>query len=138
MKLNRKQITTSLECCHSTNITDCRNCAYRDTETEFGCTNLLVKDALSLIRELIEENTKLSKSLEKELVDSARVYDNYCRMIVALRKKVDTARTDTVREMQARLKGDLFYKCGDINYSEVCDTRKLIDQIAKEMLEDNE
>ena len=59
MKLNRKQITISLECCHSTNIADCRNCAYRDKETEFGCTNLLVKDALSLIRELIEENEKL-------------------------------------------------------------------------------
>ena len=92
MKLNRKQIIKALECCQSTNIADCRNCAYKGKYTEFGCTNLLVKDALSLIRELIEENTKLNKSLEKELLDSARVYDNYCRMIVALRKEVDELR----------------------------------------------
>lgn len=37
-----------------------------------------------------------------------------------------------IKEFIERLKKELFYKCGDINYSEICDIRKLIDNLLKE------
>ena len=44
------------------------------------------------------------------------------------------AKTEAYKEFAERLKKDLFYKCGDINYSETCDLRNLIDNLLKEMV----
>ena len=81
---------------------------------------------------LTEENEGLTAS-NKILVNNnanlefelAHTYDS-----------LEDAKADTVRKMQERLKKDLFYKCGDMNYTETCDARRLIDQIAKEMLDE--
>ena len=43
-------------------------------------------------------------------------------------------KAEAYKEFAERLKKDLFYKCGDINYSETCDLRNLIDNLLKEMV----
>jgi hypothetical protein len=83
------------------------------------------------VKELTEENKKLNKSMEKELLDSARIFDNYCRMINALRKEADQIKVETVRKMQNKIISQSEY--GTINIS----TWQL-DQIAKEVLEEND
>lgn len=64
MELNREQIIKALECCHSSCDADCKQCTYRgkaDDEEDLGitCINVLIKDTLSLIKELTEENERL-------------------------------------------------------------------------------
>ena len=43
-------------------------------------------------------------------------------------------KAEAIKEFAKRLKDRLFYECGDINYSETCDTRRLIDNLVKEMV----
>ena len=50
----------------------------------------------------------------------------------------DILKAEAYKEFAERMKKDLFYKCGDINYSETCDLRKLIDNLLKEMVGEEE
>lgn len=43
--------------------------------------------------------------------------------------------SEAIKEFAAKLKERLFYECGDINYTEVCDTKRVIDKLIKEMTE---
>lgn len=54
-----------------------------------------------------------------------------------LKIELKTAKSEAIKEFAERLKKDLFYKCGDLNYTETCDTRRLIDNLVKEMVGDN-
>ena len=103
--------------------------ANRDFD-EFQNAIITAINALTIVKELTEENKKLNKSMEKELLDSARVFDNYCRMINALRKEADQIKVETVRKMQNKIISKSEY--GTINIS----TWQL-EQIAKEVLEEN-
>lgn len=47
-------------------------------------------------------------------------------------------RMEIAREFADRLKADLFYKCGDMNYTETCEARRLIDNLVKEMEKEDE
>lgn len=38
------------------------------------------------------------------------------------------------KEFAEKLKEEMFYKCGDMNYTENCDLRRLIDNLLKEMM----
>ena len=61
MKLNRDQIIKALECCSKD---DCDNCP-----NSFGnCYSNLARDALSLIKELTEENERLRADTIDEFV----------------------------------------------------------------------
>ncbi len=53
-------------------------------------------------------------------------------------KTVEQIKAEAYKEFAEKLKKDLFYKCGDINYSETCDFRKLIDNLLKEMVGEEE
>ena len=53
-------------------------------------------------------------------------------------KAIKAAKAEAYKEFAEKLKKDLFYKCGDINYSETCDFRKLIDNLLKEMVGEEE
>ena len=61
MELNREQIIKALGICSTTG--DCPNCYYND-DTSL-CINRILKDALSLIKELTEENERLRDELAK-------------------------------------------------------------------------
>ena len=124
--LNAEQIKKALECCASADTVDaCKNgCPIFEKGDDCECVSnptALHKYALSLIKELTEENERLkelgtTKEIEKEIV----------------RRET---RADTVRKMQERLvkrfKGDKY------NVYTVYNIHRYIDQIAKEMLEDN-
>ena len=110
MELKRDDIIKALECC-SKHLVRCKDCPYQEVPR---CTDEHQKDALSLIKELTEENGNLRAST----IDYRNI-----PYIVA-----DT-RADTVRKMHFEIKE----RCikGGIYPAFVAST---IDQIAKEML----
>ena len=61
--MTKEQIIKALECCKTTTPIDCRNCGYKDQTTpEYkGCVNLLVADALALIKELTDAERDMRK-----------------------------------------------------------------------------
>ena len=136
-KLNREQIIKALECCHSSCIADCKQCPYKgkaDCEEDFciTCLNVLIKDTLSLIKELTEENERLRAEvadLRDELQCEKETNKHLCGEYMS-------AKSDTVKKMQEMLKASAYYRC-DATVKDrvfvVCIDD--IDQIAKEMLE---
>ncbi len=135
--MEREQIIKALECCKTPLASDCENCSYTGKRLEDGvyegCVNCLVGDALSLIKELTEENERLRGERAKffeykhgTLVRNALVltknkkeFDDFCKAIKA----------DTVRKMQERI----------LEHASNGYPRKVrvdvIDQIVKEMTE---
>lgn len=120
MELNREQLIKGLESC--TNRSCGVDCPYYEAEL---CQDAIMRDALSLIKELTEENERL-KSVEftcgfikPHKVLECPIFDEVAR-----------TKADTVREMQERLIAE-FRKDGRMNYY----LRMTLDQIAKEMLE---
>ena len=60
--------------------------------------------------------------------------DEMQKQIDGLDIRENKIKAEAYKEFAERLKKDLFYKCGDINYSETCDLRNLIDNLLKEMV----
>lgn len=117
--MEKEQIIKALECCTKG---DCDNCP-----NDFGnCYSNLARDALALIKELTEDNERLNGHLNQ----LKHRYD-ICK------QNAKTEKIDTVRKMQDRLKEylDDFYNSGEDALLDVPDS---IDQIAKEMLEDED
>ena len=141
MELNREQIIKALECCSTTG--DCPKCLYND-DTSL-CINRILKDALSLIKELTEEKFDIECSYKALKRDNERLHETcteFERKCASLNDAYEfvngivlQSKADTVRKMQERIKAEKFHhkNFGDLVY--LAD----IDQIAKEMLEgDNE
>ena len=126
MELKRDDIIKALECCSSeiTSEFNCDACPYRSK----GCNASLLRDALSLIKELAEECASLNDENER-LRASTIDYRNIPNIVA-------DARADTVRKMQERLEelytdklitDDMTVSIGVIKQN--------IKDIAKEMLE---
>jgi formylmethanofuran:tetrahydromethanopterin formyltransferase len=117
-----------------------------------------MKDALSLVKELTEENERLNSScteltqkcaslteenegLQKALntdisiVRVSRGSGKTAHLREVGRIKVDAIRADTVRKMQERLKEHL--EKPEFPWDSFTVAEEVIDQIAKEMLEEN-
>ena len=127
MELNIEPIIKALECCNSGTTEDCAKCPRFDSDRTLStedCMEKLMRDALSLIKELTKENERLKKTNEyySELEQGC---------FVTGVKKIEA---DTVRKMPERLhkrfKGDI-----DVIYTGYR-IHRYIDQIAKEMTED--
>ena len=109
MELNKEQIIKALECCLE-DVANCNNCPY-----ERYCAmheNNMLRDALSLIKELTDENERLYQSctnLERDTV---------CKMHKRLKKKAIT-----IQDWK-----------GKIGLVVLADT---IDQIAEESIDEN-
>ena len=124
MELNREQIIKALECCYE-NTLSCIDCPYQDKYIE--CSNLTI-NALSLIKELTEENERLSE-------DNYRLH---CDIMLDIKDEViadtiDQTKRATVRKMQERLRvrGFHHHNFGYIVYGDD------IDQIAEEIINGN-
>lgn len=69
MQLDREEIIKALELCKTPAASDCNACGYKGKGIKngiyVGCTNRLIADALSLIKELTEENERLRVELEQ-------------------------------------------------------------------------
>lgn len=116
--MNREQIVKALECCSDGGR--CNDCPY-DSDC-FIPQWVIVKDALALVRELTEENDRLSRT--RYMVSP----DGRTEMIPS----VESVKADTVRKMQER-----FSMILDVGEEIATDTAvDFLDAIAKEMLEE--
>lgn len=113
MELNREQVVKALEKWMKN---------YDGKVTNF----VTLGNAIGLIEELVKENERLQDLIkEVQQYNEAWVGDNG-----KLRKEMKTLRDDTVRKMQEKIRAKSEY--GTINMSPW-----QLDQIAKELLEDN-
>ena len=124
--LNAEQIKKALECCHSCNEADGKNCGYRQKaegveDLYISCTNVLIADALALI---ISQGQRIKELTE----ENERVKLEYAGFEAGAKHAVSFVKADTVRKMQERLIAE-FRKDGRMNYY----LRMTLDQIAKEM-----
>lgn len=140
MELNREQIKKALECCTTGTCTECPKF------NKVPCKIPLMRDALALIKELTEEVASwkeiaegYQKLFEDCAEDRAKLTEENERLMrdkTALECIVSTARnqakSDTVRKMQERLNEKLYSVPTVYN----AHFRKMIDQIAKEMMEE--
>ena len=153
MELNREQVIKALECCAKGCCGDCPRSPF-----SLGCCRKTMLDALSLIKELTEENKKLTehnaqilqfgeewealarkfeaenKKLAEEnerLKADAIVFENALEIALDSQKQ---DRADTVRKMQMALWAHL----SPYSIYTTTEVGVLIDQIAKEMLEGND
>ena len=122
----REQIIKALECISSKEDVLCEGCAYQKHEG-FNCRRNAAKDALSLIKELTEENERLHTACT-ELAQCCTKLETLYKIEC---KRVDTIKVDTVRKMQERLLQ--LFPC-DKNYTTI--SRFTINQLAKEMMEE--
>lgn len=132
MELNREQIIKALE--HCINRKDCSDCVIKSKERGSGCLGrprAFFKNALSLIKELIEERDAAivaSKMSGVPFPDGLEIVHTFCQ------KEIKKAKADTVRNMQERLEAEAITikdHTGKLGIVVV----GTIDQIAKEMLE---
>ena len=122
MELNRDDIIKALECC---SLGDCFPCPY--SKWKAGCRDEMCGDALSLIKELTEENKRIQLK-----------YKCTCDQVDSLKSILDydtkTITEDTVRKMQERLKAESFIVAPETNLGAVV-LASDIDRVAEKMLE---
>ena len=125
--MEREQIIKALERCKTPSANDCNGCEYDGKCLKngeyIGCVNLLVADALSLIKELTEENERLRAQVDMWTSTA------YCE-----KDRLNSIKADTVQKMQERLKKE-FDRMHKSNFITVEVRQWIIDQIAKEMVE---
>jgi hypothetical protein len=129
--LNADQIVKALECCSVKRI--CTDCPYFEKYCKVGALHRLEADALSLIKELTEENATLHAScteLERKCASLNDENERLSQSLANTKSILANCKADTVRKMHAEIKE----RCikGGIYPAFVART---IDQIAKERLE---
>ena len=142
-ELNREQIINGLECLNG-NRDRCPNCSILNiVRSSRSCKRLILDDAISLIKELTEDNEAQAEtitSLLKTIEGVQGVKSEYETFIGGMKCQIDKikaeTKADTVRKMQERLKAEAYpFPCAiGVEYAvPYCK----VDQIAKEMLEGN-
>lgn len=122
--MERTEIIKAMECCYE-NTLSCIDCPYQDKDIK--CSNLTI-NALSLIKELTEENERLKIDVEILKMPRATIFE----IADAFERGRKKGKADTVRKMQAEIEA----RCikGGIYPAFVKST---IAQIAEEMLNEN-
>ena len=123
--MERNDIIKALECCSKYyGVSTCARCP-KWAEREFYKPCDITSESLALIKEVLEENESLKKTIDrlgKNNDEIARVYP------LAIKE----AEANTVQKMQEEINKTLSALCkGDVS-----EIRRMIDQIAKEMLEE--
>lgn len=142
--MERENIIKALECCASPEGR-CDECPIDQRhKDDCECGRFLVQNALARIKELIEENERLTTYLDEHFPKCIYQYDGevqeYCvlapcgqfKTIAEFQKQIES---DTVRKMQERLKAKSFRDVPVFGKPYSCVDFAIIDQIAKEMLE---
>ena len=119
MNMKDEEIIEALECCTSPFIR-CEFCPLVNVDY---CERELIEKCFDLVNRQKEEIERLEIELDA-MRGAANSYKFH----------YNEAKSEAIKEFAERLKNDLFYKCGDLNYTETCDTRRLIDNIVKEMV----
>ena len=143
MDLNVEQITQALERCLTLppNVA-CKGCmlSYED-EPRMDCLEILMKNALALIKELTEENEYLKQQneiyevLNKKLENACESYAWQYGTAVSKELFLKKERENTVREMQKRLTDrDEFSLRADYDGIYYIDHACWVNQVAAEIL----
>ena len=112
MELNREQIIKALECCVKVegfrDIEICRNCPLHDTQ----CAILLPQNALSLIKELTEENERLQGAVKQYEEERKYHFEMSRKRIAEAESKANAqaVRIECLEEENKQLKVDI---CND-------------------------
>lgn len=125
MKLNRERIVKALECLASNEDVLCGGCAYQRF-SGLSCRKAMARDALALIRELTEENEKLTINMNAYGLTAERLAKENEILSAYHKAACDAVKIDTVRKMQERLKATPLWFVD----------KDTIDQSAKELLEE--
>lgn len=140
--LNAEQIIKALECCTNKRWDGMLDVKCKECPFEIGYENCkdLDEQALSLIKELTEENERLEKALNKALntdISIVRVCSRGSGKTAYLREvgriKADAIRASAVRDMQKRFNEKVAKLL--ISPSIQYQANAFIDRIAKEILE---
>ena len=137
MEPNREQIIKALECCTLGGCHDCRGCP-NGNHLLSVCKRIAMEDALSLIKELTEENERLREQNEK--CQSVALKQEDTMQIIAQEKQayydeLQTIKADTVRKMQERLKASARTECSITGHRYSVIAVEDLDRIANDMLE---
>lgn len=159
MEQNDAEIKKALSCCVKGDCFRCplyyvHNCR---TALREGMNNILNKQQIELVlkrntindlnnklTEKQSENEKLQslctskdviiKEQQAEIEKWKAEYTRACAERDARICTQDYFKSEAIKEFAERLKSRLFYECGDINFSETCETRRLIDNLLAEMV----
>ena len=136
MELNREQIIKALECISRTEDVLCAGCDYRKYDG-LTCHRIGAKNALTLIKELTEENERLRAENEKYEAENHAEFNKWLKLEEATKQRHHelfeeakiVVKADTVKKMQTEIEA----RCikGGIYPAFVKST---LDQIVKEML----
>ena len=129
--LNAENIKRGLECCANNDECVGEACPYYAT----GCENNMPKDALSLIKELTEENERLKNRITCQVVlpdEKLEEIKNECLERVEL--DIKAIQADTVTELVAGIKGILEFDIA-LTEEETGYIENRIDELVKEMVE---
>ena len=140
--LNTEQIIKALECCKTPSANDCEACKYDGKCLEngeyLGCVNLLIADALSLIKELTEEVAlkvitlvEFDKQIERLTEENARLIKALEKMATDHDRAIRLTEVHTIRKMREKVNKKIL----EINYN-LQGLLPFIDQIANEISEE--
>ena len=148
MELNREEIVKALECC-ATSQNLCEECPIdRAKKDDCICGQFLAQNALALItsqeqriKELTEENERLRVENDKYEAENHAEFNKWLKLEETTKRRHAelfkeakiAVKEDTVRKMQNELKKTFSALCK----GEMVDLFRIIDQIAKEMLEES-
>ena len=130
--IDKENVIKALECCSTTNCTDCPYTKNGKVDIfDITCSINMAKDTLALIKELTQEIKELEVDYDRVYKQAeADIHGNMTDGGTSCHWCMDKTRDDTVRKMQEKIRAKSEY--GTINISPW-----QLDQIAKEMLEEN-
>lgn len=136
-ELNIGKVIKALECCADDNSCYNGGCPYKSDELT-ACTTKMSRDALTLIKELTEENKRLSAAVRTDIVlCRARGSGKTEFLRNNIRIRGDAIRADTVSEIKTRF-AVRFGTYTDKDMTPITEVFRLLDQITKEIMEDTE
>lgn len=157
--MNADAIVKALKCCNVPSGRACSECPYHEVgekcrtkrnkdaaelivklaqesqkwQEAYDCADSACRELSSKCDELTEENEKLNERINRE----ARCQYDLCGQIVTLRDDVKYIKADTVQKIQERLRAETITIQDHIGNLGSVILVSAVDQIAKEMLEEN-
>ena len=134
---NDKYVTDGLNCWTKSGTDfECRvECPYNKVKDEQDCIKAVCADALSLIKELTEDNNRCAKRIletDKTIAELRKNADEIAKTLPMAKKEIQA---DTVRKMHSLCKERAVIMVNTQDEQAVVVDVEDIDQIVKEMLE---
>lgn len=129
------EIKKALKCCKQpVGSGSCNKCPFdyqrikKLGATDKSCTQLMFDCVLEYINQLEAEVESITEKFECQ----QQVYSDLHYIIQSHAEEIKIVKSEAIKEFAEKLKGKLFYECGDINFSETCEIRRIVDNLVKE------